>query len=188
MLHLLLCDALTNEHSQPQLSAAAADLVYYLSVFALSPPVCLPSGCQLPSLSLLLRYLLHLYQQHTSTSILGGGSGRARSGSSSRSGSSQHQAVQQLMASRGGKLAQGGLLLEGRDEGPLPPDVAGQQPRAVDVQVGVGRSCWLVLGVGVERCWGEGVCAARICSDGVLHTRLFHMLGFFCLLCADHQV
>jgi hypothetical protein len=40
------------------------------------------------------------------------------------------------VASKGGKVAQG-LLQEGRDEGPLPPDVSGQQPRSTDVQVGL---------------------------------------------------
>jgi len=38
------------------------------------------------------------------------------------------------MGSKGGKVAQG-LLLEGREEGPLAPDVSGQQLRGSDVQV-----------------------------------------------------
>jgi hypothetical protein len=95
------------------------------------------AGCQAPSMSQLLRYLLHLYSQHTSAANISSGSSRSGGRSSQQQLQLQQQA-QQLVASKGGKVAQG-LLLEGRDEGPLPPDVSGQQLRSTDVQVGIGR-------------------------------------------------
>lgn len=108
----------------------------------LLPAVCVCrstiTGCQAPSLAQLLRYLLHLYQQYSSAAANGGGGGSSR-GISRASQQQLQQQAQALAASRGGKIAQG-LLLEGRDEGPLPPDVSGQQPQSTDVQV------WCVLG------------------------------------------
>jgi hypothetical protein len=53
--------------------------------------------------------------------------------SSSRGGGSHAQLQQQLLAAGADLVA--GLLLEGRDEGPLPPDVAGVPATERDVQV-----------------------------------------------------
>lgn len=106
----------------------------YITWFALHLPVA-AAGARPPSLSLLLTYLLHLYSQYTSeigsSGSVGGG------GHSSRSrvtGGNSNALVVQLMLSSGGKLA-GALLKEGRDEGPLPPDVSGQGYAERDVQV-----------------------------------------------------
>jgi hypothetical protein len=107
------------------------------------------TGCQAPSLAQLLRYLLHLYQQYSSAAANGGGGGGSSRGVSRASQQQLQQQAQALAASRGGKVLQG-LLVEGRDEGPLPPDVSGQQMRATDVQVrrvvgvrGHDSHCWL---------------------------------------------
>jgi hypothetical protein len=72
----------------------------------------------------LLAYLGHVFSQYTSGS---------HGSSSSRGGGSHAQLQQQLLAA-GAELVTG-LLLEGRDEGPLPPDVAGMPATERDVQV-----------------------------------------------------
>lgn len=122
------------------------------------------AGCQAPSLSLLLRYLLHLYQQHTDAAASSSSSRGASRGSSQAQQLTQQ--AQQLAASKGGKLAQG-LLLDGRDEGPLPPDVSGQQPRSTDVQA-------LMAAVGLQRREAED---ALKLMGGDVGAALAHQLG-----------
>lgn len=131
------------------------------------PPLAAAAGCQAPSLSLLLRYLLHLYQQHTDAAASGSSSSSSRGASRGSSQAQQlAQQAQQLAASKGGKVAQG-LLLEGRDEGPLPPDVSGQQPRSTDVQA-------LMAAVGLQRREAED---ALKLTGGDVGAALAHQLG-----------
>lgn len=59
------------------------------------------------------------------------------------------------------------MLLDGRDEGPLPPDVSGQQPRSTDVQ-------GLMAAVGLQRREAED---ALKLTGGDVGAALAHQLG-----------
>lgn len=84
--------------------------------------VLLLPGWRSPQLSQLLVYLAHLFSEYSSSSH-----------GSSRGASVQ---VQQLLQAPGADLAKS-VLLEGRDESPLPPDISGMRIGERDVQVWV---------------------------------------------------
>lgn len=97
----------------------------YVTVLHVSQQSAGWSGTQLEQQ---LSYLLHIFNLYTT--------GSHAVSSSSRSSSSHAAQIQQLLSCPEASLV-AGLLLEGRDEAALPPDVSGQGYMERDVQVSV---------------------------------------------------